>query len=189
AEGELNGSFALINPFKTPGIIADLAISNLSVFNSDLGVLSLNAESIGTDTYDFALALKEGLIDLNLDGGYYTIGDSPEVDLKLALNKFDVEALDGFTMGEIRDGKGSFSGNFNVFGPINDLTYAGNLDFAEVDFTVTKLNAPFSLINTSLKIDNEGWYFDTFTVDDEAKNAVTVDGIIGTESFSNRTFD
>src|SRR5699024_3300938 len=127
AEGELNGSFALINPFETPGIIADLAIANLSVFDSDLGVLSLNAEYIGTDTYDFALALKEGLIDLNLDGGYYTIGDSPEVDLKLALNKFDVEALDGFTMGEIRDGKGSFSGNFNVFGPINDLTYAGNL--------------------------------------------------------------
>ncbi|HLS12173.1 MAG TPA: translocation/assembly module TamB domain-containing protein [Flavobacteriaceae bacterium] len=189
AEGELNGSFALINPFKTPGIIADLAISNLSVFNSDLGVLSLNAESIGTDTYDFALALEEGLIDLNLDGGYYTIGDSPEVDLKLALNKFDVEALDGFTMGEIRDGKGSFSGNFNVFGPINDLTYAGNLDFAEVDFTVTKLNAPFSLINTSLKIDNKGLYFDTFKVYDEVKNALTVDGIIGTESFSNPTFD
>src|SRR5690625_1776127 len=92
-------------------------------------------------------------------------------------------------MGEIRDGKGSFSGNFNLFGPINDLTYNGNLDFAEVDFAVTKLNAPFSLINTSLRIDNKGLYFDKFKVYDEAKNALTVDGVIGTQSFSNPTFD
>ena len=189
AKGDLNGSFALINPFETPGIIADLAITSLDIFDVDLGVLTLNAESLGTDSYDFALALKEGLIDLNLDGDYNTVGSSPEVDLELAINKFDVAALDGFTMGEIRDGKGTFSGNFTMSGPIKELIYKGNLDFANVDFTVSKLNAPFSLINTSLKADNKGFYFDNFKIYDETKNDLVVNGTIGTENFSNPTFD
>lgn len=189
ATGDLNGSFALINPFETPGIIADLAITDLTLLDAYLGSLTLNATSSEIDTYDFSLALKEGLIDLDLNGDYLTKGDTPELDLEMAINKFDVAVLDGFTMGEVKDGKGAFTGNFTMSGPINKLIYKGNLDFENVGFTVSKFNAPFSLINTSLTVDNQGLYFDNFKVYDEAKNELVVNGKIGTENFANPTFN
>lgn len=189
AQGDLNGRLAMINPFETPAILANLSINDLALLDMDLGKLSVKARSIGLDKYDFMLDLKEGLVDLDLKGGYTTLEDLPEMNLKLDINKFNVAALDGLSMGEIRDGKGSFSGKFDVSGPVNDLTYNGNLDFADVDFTVTKFNAPFSLINTSLKVDNEGLYFNNFKIYDEFKNDLVVNGTISTESFSNPNFD
>lgn len=189
AEGNLNGRLAMINPFETPAILANLSITDLALLDVDLGKLSVKARSIGLDKYDFLLDIKEGMVDLDLRGGYTTSGELPEMDLKLAINKFNVAALDGLSMGEIRDGKGFFSGKFDVSGPVNDLTYNGNLDFADVDFTVTQFNAPFSLINTSFNVDNEGLYFNNFKIYDEFKNYLEVNGTIATESFTNPTFD
>lgn len=189
AQGNLNGNLVVVHPFETPALLANLSITELALLDVDLGKLSVKARSLGLDKYDFALAVKEGMVDMDLKGGYTTSEDSPEMDLKLAINKFDVAALDGLSMGELRDGKGSFSGKFDVAGPLNDLAYNGNLDFADVDFTVTKFNAPFSLIDTSFKIDNKGLYFKNFKVYDEFKNYLEVNGTIATESFTNPTFD
>ena len=189
AKGDLKGSLAMVNPFDSPGLLADLGITNLHFMDVDLGTLTLDAKALALDKYDFSLALKEGMIDLDLDGDYTTSGESPEMDLTLDINEFKVEALNGLSFGEIRDGKGTLSGKFDFSGPLNDLEYHGGIDFANVGFTVSKFNAPFSLINTSLKADNKGLYFDNFTIYDEDKNDLVVNGTIFTEDFSNPGFD
>lgn len=189
AKGDLNGDLTLIKPLDTPALLADLSITELELLDVDLGVLTMKARSLGLDKYDFKLGLKEGLVDVDLLGGYRTSESSPEMDLNLRINEFKIEALDGLSMGELRDGKGSFSGSFNLSGPLKDIIYDGKIDFADAGFTVNKFNAPFSLDHTSLSVDNKGLYFDNFQLYDEYKNDLIVDGKILTENILEPEFD
>src|SRR5699024_9277630 len=190
AQGDLQGSLTVVNPFGRTGVLADLGISNLSFMDADLGTLSMKGRMLGTDKYNFSVALKEGMVDMDARGSYTTFTEAaPKMDVTLDINSFNVEALNGLSMGEIREGKGSLSGAFVMNGPLNDLNYQGDIDFENVNFTVTKFNAPFSLLQTKVNVDREGLYFDNFRIYDEYKNELTINGNVLTENFVNPVFD
>lgn len=189
AKGNLNGTFALVEPYGTMGILVDMSIEKLNMLNVDLGKLTVNAESTGADRYDFQLAMKEGAIDLDLKGDYFASATEARQDLDLVINDFKMEALEGFSLGEINGANGGFSGKFTVTGTTTNPEYNGNLHFRDAGFTITKLNAPFMLSDEILRIDNEGVYMENFTIRDENNNQLVVAGSIGTETFINPTFD
>ncbi len=189
ATGILNGDFVVENPFGNTGLLADLKIEQLNMLNTNLGILTLNAKPIGGNSYDFNLALKEGEVDLDLTGDYIANTDAAKLNLDLDINKFNMKALEGFSLGELKNASGSFSGNFDVSGTTTDPIYNGDLNFNDAAFTVTMLNAPFTLENESIKIDNKGLSMNNFTVRDENNNTFIASGTIGTESFVNPTFD
>ncbi len=189
ATGILNGEFVIENPFESAGILANLSIEELNMLNTDLGILTLNAKPIGGNSYDFDLALKEGEVDLDLTGDYLASTDAAKLNLDLDINKFNMKALEGFSLGEVKNASGSFSGNFDVSGTTTDPIYNGELNFNDAAFTVTMLNAPFTLADEDIKINNDGLSMNNFTVRDENNNTFIASGSIGTESFLNPTFD
>lgn len=189
AKGNLNGNLALVEPYGSTGILADLSIVDLNMLNVDLGKLTVDAESSGGNRYDFKLAMKEGEVDLDLKGDYIADPNEGRQDLDLIINEFRMHALEGFSLGEIKNTSGSFSGKFNVTGTTKDPQYKGNLHFNDAKFNIAKLNAPFTLVDETLRADNDGFYMETFTVLDENNNRLVLSGNIGTESFINPTFD
>ncbi|WP_240673156.1 translocation/assembly module TamB domain-containing protein [Aequorivita ciconiae] len=189
AKGNLNGNLALVEPYGKTGLLADLMIDKLEMLDIDLGRLTAKAESDGGDRYDFEMAMKEGEVDLDLKGDYIASETEGRQDLDLVINKFNMYALEGFSLGEVKNTGGSFSGKFNVTGTTKDPQYKGNLNFDNASFTISKLNAPFTLANESIKLDNSGIYMDGFTVRDENNNQLVLSGNIGTESFINPTFN
>ena len=189
AKGNLNGNLALVEPFGNAGLLADFSVEQLNLLDVDLGILTVDAKSKGGNSYDFDLALKEGQIDLDLTGDYIATQNDAKLNLDLNINEFQMAALEGFTLGEVKNADGSFSGKFNVTGTTVEPKYDGSLNFKNADFTITKLNAPFTLTNENLRIDNKGLYMDGFTVLDENQNKLVLDGTIGTESFINPTFN
>ncbi len=189
AKGNLNGNFTLVEPFGKTGILADLMISDLNIMDVDLRKLTVNAESSDGNQYDFNMSLKEGAVDLDLQGDYIASETGGSQDLELWINRFDMQALEGFSMGEIKNADGSFSGQFNVTGTAKDPQYSGNLNFNNAVFTVSKLNAPFTLADETLKLDNSGVYMEGFTVRDTNNNELVLTGNIGTETFVNPTFN
>ncbi|HSM64006.1 MAG TPA: hypothetical protein VK833_08735, partial [Gillisia sp.] len=70
AKGILSGDLIVEDPFKETGLLANLEILDLEVLEAPLGRLTLNAKSIGANSYDFNLAIKEGNVDLDLTGDY-----------------------------------------------------------------------------------------------------------------------
>src|SRR5690606_4742786 len=160
-----------------------------NLMDVDLGILTVDASLKGGNRYDFDLAVKEGKVDLDLTGDYIATQTEARLNLDLKINDFKMSALNGFTLGEVKNGDGSFSGEFNVTGTIAAPKYEGSLNFKNADFTVTKLNAPFTLQNEILRINNEGLFMDNFTVLDENQNKLVLSGTIGTEKFLNPTFD
>lgn len=188
-KGDLNGSFVLIDPLNELGLKSDLVIHNLNVMNVDLGKMTMDAESKSSDRYDFQIAVKEGHVDLDVKGNYITENKIGKPNINIDLNRVDMEALEGFSMGEIRNAKGSFAGKFKVSGTTDDLKYSGGMNFRDVEFNVAQLNATFGLQYESLRIDNEGLSLNRFTILDENKNQLVISGKIGTENFANPTFD
>ena len=189
ASGTMNGEFVVEDVFGNAGIVADLTINQLKALDVDLGTLSLDAKSLGGTSYDFNAKMKEGEIDLDLTGDYVARGETANLNLDLDINRFNMKALEGFSLGEIKETDGSFSGNFKVTGTTAEPIYTGKLTFNEADFKITKLNAGFTLASEILNVDNQGLSMNGFTIRDEDGNTFVASGNIGTESFINPTFD
>lgn len=189
ATGNLNGDFVLVEPFSNTGIIANLDISELSFMQVDMGNFSLDAKSLGSDSYDFNVVMKDGEIDLDLKGDYVAIPGGANIDLDLNINQFNMKGLTGLSQGEITDTDGSFSGKFKLNGTLDKPKYEGSLTFKDADFKIKAFNTAFTLAKETLNITNEALSLDKFTITDENQNTLVASGKIGTESFINPTFD
>ncbi len=189
AQGSLSGDLVIEEPFGDMGFLADLYVDQFGVLGEDLGLLELSGRSIRGDKYDFNMVISGGSVDLTLEGDYIADVDGAQMNMDLDLNKLDMQAIDGFSFGELKEGSGSASGNFKMNGKLVDLEYQGFLRFEDAGFTVTKLNAPFTLKRETIAVDNEGISMDGFTVRDVRGNTLVARGTIGTESFVNPTFD
>ncbi|QVY64106.1 translocation/assembly module TamB domain-containing protein [Polaribacter sp. Q13] len=187
--GVLNGDFILEQPFGDTGIIANLSISKLQVLKTDFGKLSVDAKSLENGKYDFNASLKEGTVDLDLKGDYLVENNDASLNLDLLINDFKMKALNTFSLGEIKETSGSFSGDFKVTGKTSDPKYKGSLHFTNAAFKVAKLNAKFNLKDETLQVDNSGFNMSNFTILDAEKNALVVSGDIKTKSFINPTFN
>ncbi|WP_373058358.1 translocation/assembly module TamB domain-containing protein [Zunongwangia sp. H14] len=189
ATGRMNGEFVLQEPFGSTGILADLKVNEFNLLNVDMGTLSLNGESLGNQNYDFGLSTNGGEVNMELAGNYKVQDTTAQLDMKLDLQKVQMSALAGFSMGAVSSGEGSFSGEVNINGTTAKPDYNGELNFNEATFTVAMLDAPFTLPNETLTFDNQGLYLDNFRIEDVNNNALVLDGDINTEDLLNPAFD
>jgi len=189
AKGIMSGDLLIEDPFLETGILADLEILDFEVLGAPLGRLTLDAKSIGNNSYDFNLAIKDGNVDLDVTGDYLANEVAARLNLDLSLNKFNMIALDGFSGGEITNGKGYISGKMKVSGTTLEPQYNGEFNFNNAQFEVSMLNANFLFENELLKLDNKGIYFNNFKIQDENSNSFVMDGSILTETYLNPSFD
>lgn len=189
ASGRLNGDFILEEPFGSTGMLANLRINEFAVMEVPLGVLTLEGESVDSSTYNFALAVKEGDVDLDLTGNYVANKTAANLNLDLDINEVKMKVVEGFSGGALNTTSGSFSGQIAVSGTTAEPEYEGSLHFNQAKFTVASLNAPFLLADEVLKVNNEGLFLDNFEIRDKNNNSLVLDGSIMTESFTNPEFD
>ncbi|PNW27569.1 hypothetical protein BKP44_12205 [Formosa algae] len=189
AQGVLNGSFTVQNPFSNRGYLADLSISRFNILNTNFGTLTLQGDSESSARYNFSLATKEGDVDLDITGDYTASETNSNINAVVDINEFKTKALEGLSLGEITDATGSFNGHFEINGALDAPQYSGNLVFNSSRFKATKLNSYFELPNETLTIDNSGISMTDFTIKDENNNTFVLGGFINTESLINPKFD
>jgi len=189
AGGFVNGRLVLENPFGAPGILGELKIDSLEVMATPLGNLSLNATSKTLGDYNLALSLKDGGMDMDLEGDFQANETGGVFDVVLNLNQIDMAVLEGLSGGELREASGYISGLIEASGTTTDPQYSGEITFNEAAFNVSQINTNYLLVNETILLDNAGVYFNDFNILDENKNSFQVDGSIFTESFTNPTFD
>lgn len=189
AAGSLNGRLVLENPFSATGLLGDLKIDSLTILEIPLGNLSLNASSETLGDYILALSLKDGGMDLDLEGGFKADEAGGTFDIQLNLNQIDMEVIAGLSGGELKDASGFVSGQINANGTTLEPLYSGEVTFNEAAFNVAQLNSKYLLADETIKLDNSGIYLDNFTFQDEKANSFQIDGAVLTESFINPSFD
>jgi hypothetical protein len=188
ASGNINGDFIIEEPFEDTGLLADLTINDFGVMDVPLGELSLDAEAVSFNKYTLDLAVT-GNANLQLTGSYLADEQGGNLDMFLDLERIPMEVVEGFSLEEINNTSGSLSGEFTVTGDPLAPNYDGALNFNDAQFTVSMLDAPFTLRDETLRIDTTGVYMDNFEMRDVNNNAFVLNGAVLTESLLNPEFD
>jgi translocation and assembly module TamB len=187
--GLANGELVVVQPFAALGLIADLRIEDVEVIDIPFGNLQLKASAETLERYDFQLALKEGYLDLDLQGKFIADSVSSVLDMQLDIHALQMDFLERLGQDVIRDTKGYISGNIALSGTVQEPEYSGSLYFNDASFIVTALNNRFLLEKESIKIDNTGAEFSKFTIKDDEAHAFMINGRVNTDGFTDLGFD
>ncbi|MGB5819183.1 MAG: translocation/assembly module TamB domain-containing protein [Saonia sp.] len=189
ASGLVNGNLILENPYGATGIVADFKINELTLLESLLGNLSLEASSKGVSEYNFDMSIKDGGIDLDLTGEYTATQQGAGLDMYLDLKKLETKVIQGFFPEEIAQPKGYLSGQLELAGTTANPIYEGQISFHKTALEVIPLNANFKIDNETIDIDQTKVVLNDFDIQDGNKGSFTIDGSIATKTLTNPEFD
>ncbi len=187
AAGTINGEIRLKDLSSDFRFISDIDISNLAVYEIGLGNLHIGVANQSLSKYAANIVLEGKENKIRLFGT--TDVDQQSLDLKLALDKFQLEALEYFSMGNLSEAQGYLSGQLNIGGNYDKPTILGALDFNNIGFHVNPINADFKDINEKISFTTKGIELDAFSVTDSEGNLLVIDGQILTQTYTDFKFN
>lgn len=187
--GAMNGSVRLLELDDHPAFAANLNIDSLGAFGNQVGTLKLKADNRAANTYQGNLRIRGPEINLKAEGNYSTGGEDPNMDVNVELEKLGLVLVKDFLPDQLKKASGNISASVRLTGPAGDISYDGQLNFNEVGITPTMLGTPFELGDEQISLDNEGLYFDRFSIADASGDKLTIKGKLGTKNMLNPSFD
>lgn len=185
--GTINGQVDVKDLVNNPKFEADLNIAKLRYQKDELGDLSVAVNNNTANAFQVDARLK-GVHELRASGYYYTAPQSA-LDLMINIDKIDLKQIESVSMGQIKQGKGTISGEFSVKGELTAPKILGNLKFNDAGFNVAMINSYFTIPNQELTFNNQGLNFDNFTIVDSLNKKAIIDGAILTSDFKNIRFN
>jgi len=183
ANGELNGKLILDHQVTKTSFTSDLNIRNLSVYGDTVGNIALKVNHTQENTFSASLLLSGRGNDLELKGDYTAEAGDSRLNLEGNLRKLQLETIQGFSFGALKNASGSVNGKFSVQGVMSDPKINGNLSFDQAVLVPRSLNTRFSIDKESLQINNNSVHFSQFSILDSSKNRLVLDGDIKTADF------
>ncbi|MCV9926589.1 translocation/assembly module TamB domain-containing protein [Flavobacterium sp. LS1R49] len=180
-QGLINGSALVENVMTKPTFTSDLKIEDFAFKGEPIGNISIKVDNKTDNVLAANVTLSEQGNDVNLIGNYKI--DDSTFDFDINLNHLNIKSIQGFSMGNITDGAGFLSGKFKITGNTNAPKLNGELDFNDTAFKITKFNSIFKIGNEKIKFEDEAIVFDNFSVYDENKNELFVNGSINSKNF------
>jgi hypothetical protein len=185
--GKINGNATVKNITKTPLFTSDLNIENFTFKKDTVGNISININNAIANQYDAKVAITGQGNQVNLEG-FYKANES-RFDMNLDIDKLNLKSIQGFTLDNITESTGFLTGNFKITGNTTQPKVIGELQFNEIGFKATQLNAKFKSLNDKITFTENAILFDTFTIKDEKDNDLVINGAINSSNFSNFGFD
>jgi translocation and assembly module TamB len=189
-DGVMNGNVVLNDVTKELTFTSNLTVNDLSVRGDTLGNAIIKVSEVVEDRYDADVRLTGHGNDLAMTGNYLVKpGNSSTYNLVLDIRQLQLNTIEGASMGAIKDASGIVTGRFTLNGTMNNPQLRGDLVFSNAAMNVTALNSKFKIDQERLNVDNDGIHFNTFTIKDEAGNAIVINGLAGTSNFVNYRFN
>jgi hypothetical protein len=179
--GTINGAVDVKDLMSTPKFEADLNISKLRYQKDEFGTLSVKVNNNTENAFEVDAEL-EGVHELSAKGYYYTAPQSA-LNLVVSIDKIDLKEIESVSLGQIRQGKGTISGELSVKGELTAPKILGALEFNDAAFNVAYINSYFTMPNQEINFTNEGIKFDDFTLIDSLGKKAIVDGMVYTNNF------
>ena len=189
--GNINGDILLKDLLTQPQFTTDLSINDLAINSDTLGDLNAKINNTNADVFNTNISLTGHGNDVKITGDYFLKpGDNSTLDFTLAVNKLQLNTLEGASFGNLQDARGYLSGNVKVNGKVDKPDIDGKLNFNNTSFVVPMLKSTWKIDNESLVfVDNTGFRFNTFTIRDSANNTAIIDGMAYTTNYTNYKFD
>lgn len=186
-QGLINGNALVENVMTNPTFTSDLKIDDFTFKAEKVGDLEIKVDNKTANTLAANVALSDEGNDVKLTGDYKL--DAGNFDFDVAINKLNIKSVQGFSMGNITEGKGFLSGNFKLTGNTSAPKINGELNFNDAAFRVTQLNSYFKIGQEKITFNNETISFDKFSIFDENDNELYVNGTIQSADFVKYNFN
>ncbi len=185
--GTINGDAVVNDLTGKPTFTSDLSIDDFAFREEPVGTIKIQVESKGPEALAANIGITGNDNQVVLKGTYGI--KSGAVNLDLDMDKFQMKSAQGFSMGAITDASGYLSGKFKITGTSDKPSVNGDLNFNDVAMRVTQLNSFFKNIDEKIVVNNEGIFFDKFSIYDEKDNDLVVNGKVLTTDFIDYKFD
>ncbi|MES2418350.1 MAG: translocation/assembly module TamB domain-containing protein [Bacteroidota bacterium] len=184
--GTINGMVEIKELMSTPKFEADLGIRKLRYQKDELGDLSLKVNNHTENAFEVDAKLQ-GVHELSVNGYYYTAPQSA-LDLAIHIDKIDLKAIESVSLGQIKQGKGTVSGELAVKGGLTNPKILGQVRFNDAGFRVAFVDSYFTIPTQQIDFTNEGVKFNDFTLVDSLNKKAIIEGMIYTTDFSKPRF-
>lgn len=185
--GVINGTVDVKDLMATPKFEANMTVDQLRYQKDQLGTLRLAVNNNTANAFETNIALT-GVHELRVNGFYYTNTENA-LDLTLNIDKIDMKALESLSMGQIKKGSGTVTGQLSIKGAVAKPQVLGDVKFNQVAFTATYVNSYFRMPNETISFTNQGVNFNNFTVIDSLNRRATINGGVLTTDYTNFKFN
>ncbi|MDO7743761.1 MAG: translocation/assembly module TamB, partial [Pedobacter sp.] len=185
--GVINGTVDVKELMGSPKFEANMTIDRLRYQKDQLGTLRVAVNNNTADAFETNIALT-GVHELRVNGFYYTKRESA-LDLTVNIDKIDMKALESVSMGQIKRGSGTVTGQLTVTGAVAKPKVLGDVKFNQVAFTATYVNSYLRMPNETISFTNQGVNFNNFTIIDSLNKRATINGGILTTDYTNFKFN
>ena len=188
-KGNVDGNILLKRVNNTYGIIADAKISNLVVRDVPVGDLSVKADNPTTERFDLDVNLSGTDNNLTAKGYYIPAGGNNSINIKTDIQSLSMKTIEAFSMGQITEAAGTLTGNIFIQGESDKPQITGELLFNDVFIKPAVLNNRLELKHETIKLKEDGIYFNSFTLLDAGKNSAIIDGTVKMKRFKDFVFN
>lgn len=189
-DGTLDGQILLYNLTTQPLFSGDVTVSNLNFKDDTVGNVIVKAKNTTADIINANIELTGRGNHATVNGDFYLKPvNGNDFNFKVALDTLNMATIEGATMGAIKEAKGSITGKFDVSGSFAKPNIDGGINFKQTNFNLSMLNSFFHIEDETISINDEGIRFDSFVIEDSAKNKATVNGMVYTTDFTKYRFD
>ncbi|THU37132.1 hypothetical protein FAM09_19470 [Niastella caeni] len=189
-DGTLDGEILLYNLTTQPLFSGDVTIGNLNFQGDTVGNVIVKAKNTTPDIINADILLTGRGNHATVNGDFYLKPvNGNDFRFRLALDTLNLATIEGATNGAIRNASGRVTGQFDVSGSFRKLNIDGGLNFKQTNFNLSMLNSYFHIEDERIAVNNEGIRFDSFIIEDSAKNKATINGMIYTTDFAKYRFD
>lgn len=187
AGGAINGTVNVKDLIGSPKFEANLTIDQLRYQKDMLGTLRIAVNNNTENAYETNIALS-GTHELRASGFYYTAPQSA-LDMTLNIDKIDLKAIQSLSMGQIKNGTGTVSGELSIKGTLDAPKVLGDVRFNQAGFNVAYVNSYFRMPNETIMFTNTGIEFNKFTILDSLNQKAVITGGILTTNYRDFKFN
>jgi hypothetical protein len=188
-KGNVDGNILLKRVANSYGIISDVKISKLAVYEIPVGILTLKARRTETNKFEIDVNLTGPDNNLTASGYFIPGGDDNSISIKTNIQSLSLKTVQAFSMGQITAAAGILTGNILAQGKAAAPDITGELVFNNAFIKPAYLNNQLELKHETIQLKKEGVYFNSFTMLDLAKHSATIDGSVQMKQFSDFIFD
>lgn len=186
ASGIINGNFKVSEFDKTlPSFEGALQIDQLFVHQHKVGNLVFAANKLDDNIIHANVKLSENDNDINIDGNYFLNNSEKQIEANVAINKFNLATIEGFSKGKITNSSGFIDGNIQIKGRFSEPIWNGNLHFKDPVFHVSTLGTAYKIINQTITLNYPIIELNKFSITDSLNHNLILDGSVTSKSFSN----
>ena len=186
--GKINGNIAFSDLFSIPSVTTKIDITNLNSDGTIIGNLltELKYQPDQPLTFDIILENDENRIRTNGEAIIYE--DEQSINANLLFSLSDAKDFQPLFETYLSDLHGSITGKLNFKGDLADPVMNGDVNFNDLNTTITYTNSSFAT-NGQILVTNNLLSFNSFKIKDSKENQMTFNGKIDFGNLSDPLFN